>query len=120
MKLMDIRDIIEASDLPSLERFYLFFSFALKLFFQIPFSCIQFPLYESLKSIYYKKFNQTHASPLTCSLFGCVSGVTAAALTTPLDVIKTRVMLTNEKKIAEVINEIYKERGFFKGLAPRW
>lgn len=61
--------------------------FGATLFRDIPFSCIQFPLYEWLN-------RQSGAtSPVERALVGCVSGSFAALVTTPLDVVKTRVML---------------------------
>lgn len=58
---------------------------------EIPFSCIQFPLYEWLKARLFGTPNSLQAA-----LCGALAGGTAAALTTPLDVVKTRVMLENQ------------------------
>ncbi|KAI0826936.1 S-adenosylmethionine transporter [Trametes gibbosa] len=59
---------------------------------EIPFTSLQFPLYEFLK----KRLARTLRRPLhayEAAVCGSFSGGVAAALTTPLDVLKTRVML---------------------------
>ncbi|CCK71585.1 Pet8p KNAG_0H01700 [Huiozyma naganishii CBS 8797] len=91
---------------------------------EIPFTCIQFPLYEYLK----KKWSQMGAQderlpPWKGALCGSVAGGVAAALTTPLDFIKTRLML-NSKTIpaTQIISTIWKEEGgavFLSGIGPR-
>lgn len=60
---------------------------------EIPFTSIQFPLYEALKGFVGK--NYLGRKPLAHEAAGCgmIAGGVAAALTTPLDVVKTRVML---------------------------
>eukprot|EP01043_Picozoa_sp_COSAG02_P033560 COSAG02_NODE_2296_length_9197_cov_11.568587_5_plen_157_part_00 len=64
---------------------------------EIPFSAIQFPLYEGAK----RKWGEWQGRPvntLQASLCGSVCGGFAAAVTTPLDVTKTRLMLGADSK----------------------
>ena len=62
------------------------------------------------------------------STLSSVSGAIAAAITTPLDVIKTRLMLRVDANdipyngFADCVGRIYAEGGtrtFFKGIVPR-
>ncbi|EIW68132.1 hypothetical protein TREMEDRAFT_69585 [Tremella mesenterica DSM 1558] len=61
---------------------------------EIPFTSIQFPLYEALKSQLSKRYLDGRR-PSSGEAAGCgmIAGGVAAASTTPLDVVKTRVML---------------------------
>lgn len=65
---------------------------------EIPFTSIQFPLYEWLKRTlsanYLEGKRPNSAEAAVC---GSIAGGIAAALTTPLDVVKTRVMLEARK-----------------------
>lgn len=94
---------------------------------EIPFSFIQFPIWEGLKArvaLHKRRPVQPHES----ALCGAVAGGISAGLTTPLDVAKTRIMLAKSGSveargyISETIKIVYKEKGFpglFAGLAPR-
>lgn len=93
---------------------------------EIPFSLIQFPLWEFFKA----NLTETMGIPLTSAssaLCGAVSGSIAAAITTPLDVAKTRIMLAEAAdgrniNMGPVLVRIYREngiRGLFLGVVPR-
>ncbi|GFO41106.1 S-adenosylmethionine mitochondrial carrier protein [Plakobranchus ocellatus] len=94
---------------------------------EIPFSVIQFPLWEFLKH----KCSERSGEPSTpgqSSLCAGVAGGISAALTTPLDVVKTRVMLaqTGTKEaygtIVFVLQSLLRDEGMaglFAGLVPR-
>ncbi|CAL1541950.1 unnamed protein product [Lymnaea stagnalis] len=94
---------------------------------EIPFSVIQFPLWEFMKS----KVSQETGQPITAwqsSLCGAVAGGTSAALTTPLDVVKTRIILAEKGSsvargdIVFVLKHVVREkgiRGLFSGVVPR-
>ncbi|KAK2461058.1 hypothetical protein APHAL10511_006905 [Amanita phalloides] len=71
----------------------LYQGFGITIMREIPFTSLQFPLYELLK---HRLSTRVHRKPLyahEAAACGSVAGGVAAALTTPLDVLKTRVML---------------------------
>ena len=74
----------------------LYRGFSITIMREIPFSFIQFPIYERLKVII-KDSHGSAASPLQSAFCGSVGGAIAAAATTPLDVVKTRLMLGADK-----------------------
>ncbi|KAG9315969.1 mitochondrial carrier domain-containing protein [Chiua virens] len=95
---------------------------------EIPFTSLQFPLYEFLK---YRLSLALGMRPLHASeaaVCGSIAGGVAAALTTPLDVLKTRVMLDMRgpsSKTPSLLNrflQIYTTEGpraLFAGVLPR-
>jgi len=77
----------------------LYSGFGITILREIPFSLIQFPLYEHLKqriSIHFK--NGSPCASHESAMCGSFAGGVAAALTTPLDVLKTRLMLGADKQ----------------------
>jgi solute carrier family 25 S-adenosylmethionine transporter 26 len=68
---------------------------------QIPFTCLQFPLYERLKLLLTRR-TLGHSAPVSdlpawqAAACGSIAGGVAAGLTTPVDVAKTRIMLANQ------------------------
>lgn len=106
---------------------------------EVPFTIIQFPIWEGLKS-YSRRRRQQQLDPASAArgsgghdggdvgaaesaLYGSVAGAVAAGITTPLDVLKTRVMLSSQKtSVAEVVVSILRQHGirpFFAGIGPR-
>ncbi|KAL4872677.1 hypothetical protein BDV12DRAFT_183009 [Aspergillus spectabilis] len=108
---------------------------------EIPFTVLQFTMWEAMKEIYAKRRQQASGAGLgtavsaqvpasTSAMFGSIAGAISAGLTTPLDVIKTRVMLARRGdgaegnsgvRIKDVVQEISKEGlgAFFRGIQPR-
>ncbi|XP_023711322.1 S-adenosylmethionine mitochondrial carrier protein homolog isoform X2 [Cryptotermes secundus] len=87
---------------------------------EIPFVLIQFPIWEWFKAQWYcaKKENLSIIEVAAC---GSVSGGIAAAVTTPLDVAKTRIMLAEKNihshvdcwrlRTSTMLINIYREQG---------
>ncbi|KAK8407225.1 hypothetical protein O3P69_002051 [Scylla paramamosain] len=94
---------------------------------EIPFSLIQFPVWEWLKK-YWSDKQGHYVDSWQSSLCGAFAGGFSAALTTPLDVAKTRIMLAHHKSAAAkgnintVLKIVYKQQGLsglFAGVVPR-
>ncbi|XP_039402581.1 S-adenosylmethionine mitochondrial carrier protein isoform X1 [Mauremys reevesii] len=94
---------------------------------EIPFSLVQFPLWESLKDLW--SWKQGHVvdswQSATCGAF---AGGFAAAVTTPLDVAKTRIMLAKagssnaSGNVLSALHSVWRSQGLpglFAGVVPR-
>jgi len=114
----------------------LYRGWSITIFREVPFTVIQFPLWEALKSYRLRSTGRTPLSssssttsasdlitPLESGLAGSMAGAIAAGITTPLDVLKTRMMLAREKiGMGSLFRHILKENGpkaFFSGIGPR-
>ncbi|KAF9580831.1 hypothetical protein BGW38_002367 [Lunasporangiospora selenospora] len=100
---------------------------------EIPFTCIQFPLYEYMKKSYAAKTFRSQVDPWEAAICGSIAGGIAAGLTTPLDVVKTRLMLSQRSAagvnspnyysgIIPTFKRILAEEGpraLFSGIGPR-
>ncbi|CAK9802698.1 S-adenosylmethionine mitochondrial carrier protein [Anthophora quadrimaculata] len=93
----------------------------------MPFSLIQFPIWEYFKKVWNSNVNRD-ILPVESAICGAAAGGISAAITTPLDVIKTRIMLSNRNekasnlKILYVLKNVYIEKGIyglFAGVSPR-
>ena len=94
---------------------------------EIPFSFIQFPLYEWLK-VYVAARGLTSSASTPPSvgesaICGAIAGSVAAALTTPFDLLKTRQMLGGAQdgmlSEAKRIVASHGAKGLFRGVMPR-
>eukprot|EP00884_Botryococcus_braunii_P006887 jgi/Botrbrau1/1619/Bobra.0185s0034.1 len=93
----------------------------------LPFDAIEFVAYEQLKSSY-KLLLPAHRDlqPLEVSVIGAVAGAITGLLTTPLDVMKTRLMTQGSSKqysgLLDCATKIARNEGlgtFLKGWEPR-
>ena len=89
---------------------------------EIPFGLIQMPIWEQLK----KKWERIAGRKLHATesaLCGALGGVVASVITTPLDVVKTRIMLAKKSLGAkQVLTTMYRDEGLgslFAGVLPR-
>lgn len=91
----------------------------------LPFDAIQFCIYEQLR-IGYKLAARRDLNDPENAAIGAFAGALTGAITTPLDVIKTRLMIQGSanqyKGIADCVQTILREEGppaFLKGIGPR-
>jgi len=105
----------------------MFRGYSTTVFREIPFSLIQFPIWERLKQLVRDR-HDGQCSPLQGATCGAFAGGFSAAVTTPLDVAKTRIMLSSNKAALaysgtiSTLLRIQSEEGvrrLFSGLLPR-
>lgn len=110
----------------------LYRGYGITLLREIPFAMIQFPIYEYLKSYWAHRWRDGVAvNPIQAAACGSFGGAIAAAVTTPLDVVKTRLMLGADKdgKVYEGVGDVIRRTAaehpnrklavFFSGVQPR-
>lgn len=106
----------------------LYRGYGITLLREIPFALIQFPIYEWAK-VEWSKRQGSPVTPVQAAGCGSLGGAIAAGLTTPLDVIRTRLLLGKDKHgvayagTIDVFRRIrLEEKGyytFFSGIGPR-
>lgn len=93
----------------------------------VPFRIVQFALFEAWKDAYAERIGRP-VSPMENLLLGAAAGTSAAAMTTPLDVVRTRMMAQTVgapgafKNGFECMARTIASEGpsaMFRGLAPR-
>lgn len=108
--------------------FHKFFTgYSSTVFRDVPFSCIQFPLWEFSKTIV-SRYKKKDIEPWEGAMCGALASGISGAITTPIDVVKTRMMLGTDNNgvpyttMSNTCRRIYVEGGvynLFSGLAPR-
>lgn len=106
---------------------------------EVPFTVLQFPMWEAMKAWGRERRErtgrglfgdlnaaggkETEVGAAESALYGSLAGGIAAGVTTPLDVLKTRVMLSTEKEgMGSIVRGILRDHGirpFFAGIGPR-
>jgi len=103
---------------------------------EIPFTIVQFSLWEYFKASYSMRQHTRRGrekgmvTAAEGAVFGSVAGAVAAGITTPLDVLKTRIMIArkgpgnepNRNGPLRILQLIWREegpRGLFRGFIPR-
>ncbi|KAK9943742.1 hypothetical protein M0R45_009340 [Rubus argutus] len=91
----------------------------------LPFDALQFCIYEQLR-IGFKLAARRDLNDPEVAMIGAFSGAITGAITTPLDVIKTRLMVQGSENqyrgICDCVRTIMREEGspaFWKGIGPR-
>lgn len=97
----------------------------------VPFRAIQLSFYENVRSRYSRRVQQKHMrqmTPVENLVVGAVTGMLTAAATTPLDVVRTRMMSQSPgsgsayANALECASKTIKFEGFgalYKGILPR-
>ncbi|KAJ6649320.1 S-adenosylmethionine mitochondrial carrier protein like [Pseudolycoriella hygida] len=93
---------------------------------EVPSAFIQLPIWEYLKANWTVRTG-LELTPIAVAACGAIASGISAAITTPLDVAKTRIMLAERSQgcdltVASVLRNVYKDRGvtgLFAGFVPR-
>ncbi|MCL7040542.1 hypothetical protein MKW94_024351 [Papaver nudicaule] len=112
----------------------LYAGYSATLLRNLPAGVLSYSSFEYLKSAVLSKTGQENLEPLQSVCCGALAGAISASITTPLDVVKTRLMTqvqgetTNKVSavvysgVSETVQQILKEEGwvgFSRGMGPR-
>uniref|UniRef100_A0A7S3VT48 Mitochondrial carrier protein n=1 Tax=Dunaliella tertiolecta TaxID=3047 RepID=A0A7S3VT48_DUNTE len=103
----------------------LFTGFIPTLLEDAPDMAVKFAVYETARTLYCRMHNDRQPTILEDLIMGGSAGACAAATTTPLDVVKTRMMCSASqrptfiKAVRSLLAENLGWRGFFRGFGPR-
>lgn len=89
---------------------------------EIPFSCLQFPLYEFLKYHWAIIKGVNELDSVRAATCGSIAGGVTGAITTPLDVLKTRTMLTCNRPTSMISTDLVAQSSYnpFIGIKELW
>lgn len=110
--IQTIRSILHEAGAAGLYR-----GFSTTLLREIPFSALQFPMYERIKLSLARMRDRKECNSFEAACAGSFSGAVSAAITTPLDVAKTRLMLGRDLQGVEyrgtmdTLIRLYREGG---------
>jgi solute carrier family 25 S-adenosylmethionine transporter 26 len=108
----------------------LYAGYSATLLRNLPAGVLSYSSFEYLKAAVLSKTKQAQMEPIQSVICGALAGAISASITTPLDVVKTRLMTQNVNKVAAVVHsgvsatvkQIVKEEGwvgFTRGMGPR-
>jgi solute carrier family 25 (mitochondrial S-adenosylmethionine transporter), member 26 len=96
---------------------------------EIPFDAVEFAVYEALRAAYLKRTGKNAPNGIESGVLGALAGGFAAGVTTPADVIKTRMMTQSSPGVTvrytgvrDCFTRIVREEGasaLFSGIGPR-
>ncbi|KAI0496040.1 hypothetical protein KFK09_022347 [Dendrobium nobile] len=104
----------------------LYTGYSATLLRNLPAGILSYSSFEYLKSFVLSRTGNAYLEPAQSVLCGAIAGGLSASLTTPLDVVKTRLMTQAHgeatKKISETVRQILMEEGWAglaRGIGPR-
>ncbi|CAL9149975.1 unnamed protein product [Musa hybrid cultivar] len=104
----------------------LYAGYSATLLRNLPAGILSYSSFEYLKSFVLSKTGKAYLEPAQSVLCGALAGAISASLTTPLDVVKTRLMTQAHgevrNKVSETLRQIVMEEGWgglARGIGPR-
>ncbi|KAM7511202.1 hypothetical protein LguiB_010077 [Lonicera macranthoides] len=102
----------------------LYAGYSATLLRNLPAGVLSYSSFEYLKAAVLKVTNQSNLEPIQSVCCGALAGAISATLTTPLDVVKTRLMtqVHGAAGVSETVKQILRDEGwvgFSRGMGPR-